>query len=102
MSHMCAVLSDGALGCSEFGEIPIRSDIRMGWVPTSVILPNSSAVVRAFLDHPGILCSICLRPPSKISELVATACGHVFHSACIDSWMRQSLECPNCRQMVLR
>lgn len=29
--------------------------------------------------------------------IVTTACGHVYHKECIDSWLDTSETCPNCR-----
>ena len=27
-------------------------------------------------------------------------CGHIFHSACIDNWLKRTLECPMCRNII--
>ena len=27
-------------------------------------------------------------------------CGHMFHSACIDNWLKRTLECPMCRNVI--
>jgi hypothetical protein len=41
-------------------------------------------------------CSICLNAHAArgSAELV---CGHCFHEACIDAWLRVATTCPNCR-----
>jgi len=46
-------------------------------------------------------CSICLEPFKETVDLVRIlSCGHVFHSACIDSWLTAHSRCPLCRQQV--
>ena len=43
-------------------------------------------------------CPICLDPALKSERLEALPCGcSVFHSACIESWLRRRRECPVCR-----
>ena len=43
-------------------------------------------------------CSICLNPNSEGGQPVMTACKHVFHRHCIESWAKIKSECPECRQ----
>ena len=51
-------------------------------------------------------CSICQLPVEHIAE-TKTECNHVFHTACIDRWVSQSLSdgrnacCPNCRTVMV-
>eukprot|EP00922_Rhytidocystis_sp_ex-Travisia-forbesii_P032278 GHVS01047994.1.p1 GENE.GHVS01047994.1~~GHVS01047994.1.p1 ORF type:complete len:388 (-),score=64.57 GHVS01047994.1:137-1300(-) len=40
-------------------------------------------------------CSICTELLTK--ELIATACGHVFHAHCIEQWHVHAQRCPICR-----
>lgn len=41
-------------------------------------------------------CSICLNPIRKTRQTRELACGHIFHSKCIDKW--SSVSCPICRR----
>jgi E3 ubiquitin-protein ligase RNF167 len=43
-------------------------------------------------------CSVCLEAFRK-GEKVRTLpqCGHVFHRACVDRWLRMHSACPLCR-----
>ena len=46
-------------------------------------------------------CSICLEPFKETVDLVRIlSCHHVFHSACIDSWLTSHSLCPLCRHQV--
>ena len=42
-------------------------------------------------------CSICLEPLTKDKNITTTACGHIFHAACLLKASRQSSSCPLCR-----
>ena len=46
---------------------------------------------------PNLSCSICL---NVFSHPVRTACGHVFCAACLQSWLPQKAQCPECRAPV--
>ena len=47
---------------------------------------------------PNLCCSICL---NVFSHPVRTACGHVFCGACLQSWLAQKAQCPECRAPVV-
>lgn len=34
------------------------------------------------------------------SQASAIVCGHVFHSKCLEEWLRRNATCPNCRHPV--
>ncbi|CAN6231905.1 unnamed protein product [Urochloa humidicola] len=43
-------------------------------------------------------CTVCLEEyEAKDVVRVLPACGHAFHAACIDAWLRQHPTCPVCR-----
>jgi hypothetical protein len=31
---------------------------------------------------------------------MVTPCRHIFHTACLESWMRLRLQCPICRDTI--
>lgn len=33
-------------------------------------------------------------------QYMVTPCRHIFHSACLEGWMRYRLQCPNCRESL--
>ena len=46
-------------------------------------------------------CSICLEPFKEQVDIVRIlSCRHIFHTACIDSWLTAHSLCPLCRQQV--
>ncbi|CAD8141410.1 unnamed protein product [Paramecium octaurelia] len=42
-------------------------------------------------------CSICLEPFTSSSLVRMTYCEHVFHSRCLERWMKNNKICPLCR-----
>lgn len=42
-------------------------------------------------------CSVCLDDYEEGDELLQVTCGHVFHRACIDHWLKGHRVCPCCR-----
>ncbi|XP_037437012.1 probable E3 ubiquitin-protein ligase ATL44 [Triticum dicoccoides] len=52
----------------------------------------------------GILseCAICLSEFAEKEEIrVLPQCGHAFHVACVDAWLRAHSSCPSCRRVVV-
>ena len=46
-------------------------------------------------------CSICLEPFKEQVDIVRIlSCRHIFHTACIDSWLTAHSLCPLCRHQV--
>ena len=37
---------------------------------------------------------------SNNEECKKLECGHIFHSDCIDNWLKRTLECPMCRNII--
>jgi len=54
----------------------------------------------------SIFCSICTNKYIGSEEVVATACGHVYHKICIGKWINSVTNsvktCPDCRTPVQR
>lgn len=44
-------------------------------------------------------CLICREPLSN-DDAVALDCGHVFHSSCIEHWVKSKSQCPICRRAI--
>jgi len=52
-------------------------------------------------DHVKI-CSICRESlTTDLSYRKIKRCGHVFHAACIEQWLNDHQQCPECRQNVI-
>jgi len=47
-------------------------------------------------------CPVCLEQfVAGEAVRVLPKCSHRFHRACIDEWLRQSVQCPVCRRKIL-
>ncbi|KAL6911423.1 hypothetical protein ACP4OV_000228 [Aristida adscensionis] len=47
-------------------------------------------------------CAVCLEAfRAGDRRRVLPGCGHGFHAACVDSWLRKSRRCPVCRAEVV-
>ena len=42
-------------------------------------------------------CTICFDVLTAESKVSSTYCGHLFHTKCIETWLREKNECPQCR-----
>lgn len=56
-------------------------------------LPESSATVHTTKQQ----CSVCLESFAIGDRFRTLPCFHLFHTPCIDTWLQESSECPNCR-----
>jgi hypothetical protein len=45
------------------------------------------------------MCYVCLEDVcgNDVARLMKLTCGHVFHIACVDTWLRKKNTCPTCR-----
>ncbi|XP_058769555.1 probable E3 ubiquitin-protein ligase RHY1A [Vicia villosa] len=46
-------------------------------------------------------CGICLESYTDGDKLIHLQCGHKFHSACLDPWIRSCGDCPYCRRCIV-
>uniref|UniRef100_A0A0E0MP09 RING-type domain-containing protein n=1 Tax=Oryza punctata TaxID=4537 RepID=A0A0E0MP09_ORYPU len=53
------------------------------------------------LTEPSVECSICLERCGDADGLLELQCKHIFHSACLERWLRSRSDCPYCRASVL-
>uniref|UniRef100_J3NEI0 RING-type domain-containing protein n=1 Tax=Oryza brachyantha TaxID=4533 RepID=J3NEI0_ORYBR len=53
------------------------------------------------LAGPSVECSICLERCGDADGLIELRCKHIFHSACLEQWLRSRSDCPYCRARVL-
>uniref|UniRef100_A0A0E0JBJ0 RING-type domain-containing protein n=1 Tax=Oryza nivara TaxID=4536 RepID=A0A0E0JBJ0_ORYNI len=53
------------------------------------------------LAGPSTECSICLERCGDADGLLELRCKHIFHSACLERWLRSRSDCPYCRASVL-
>ncbi|VAI13670.1 unnamed protein product [Triticum turgidum subsp. durum] len=53
------------------------------------------------LQETACECSICLERCGEADGLMQLRCKHVFHSACLERWLRSHGDCPYCRGSVL-
>uniref|UniRef100_A0A0D9Y0V5 RING-type domain-containing protein n=1 Tax=Leersia perrieri TaxID=77586 RepID=A0A0D9Y0V5_9ORYZ len=53
------------------------------------------------LAGPSVECSICLERCGDADGIIELHCKHIFHSACLERWLRSRSDCPYCRSRVL-
>lgn len=63
----------------------------------SILPMESSDPCKDFRD-----CSICLESFVQGDKLNRLPCGHRFHFACLDPWVRNCGDCPYCRRGILK
>jgi hypothetical protein len=68
--------------------------------PTNEQITNASRVYSVTTRMENI-CTICqdgIESEQQVRHL--TQCDHYFHKSCIDTWFRQNVHCPTCRQDI--
>lgn len=48
----------------------------------------------------AVMCTICLADYEHSDSLVALACRHIYHRACLKEWLRRKNACPLCKEQV--
>ncbi|TVU42470.1 hypothetical protein EJB05_08877, partial [Eragrostis curvula] len=60
------------------------------------------AVAEAEAEAAAAECAICLAEFEDGGAMrVLPQCGHGFHAACIDKWLRGHSSCPSCRRLLV-
>jgi hypothetical protein len=73
---------------------PRRSNVRIRAVDCAICTDRVEvAVVRAGEEDDSGVAGVLAR-----RTYMATPCRHIFHSACLEAWMRHKLQCPICRE----
>ncbi|KAF5448245.1 hypothetical protein F2P56_028799 [Juglans regia] len=60
-----------------------------------------SSTVEGVVSRGSQDCSICLETFLEGDDLIHLPCGHKFHSACLDPWVRTCGDCPYCRRDIV-
>jgi len=71
--------------------------------PATTPPPPPSLPVTSFCqDESGKVesCSICIEPFEQDVLVSALVCGHLYHSSCINEWLKKTLQCPLCRSPI--
>lgn len=63
-------------------------------------LPTRTFHAAAAKDEEDLRCQICMEDFEEGSELRTLPCFHLFHSACVDQWLKVNSICPTCRHKV--
>jgi len=92
----------------EFGGGDLLSTLLNNTLMDPVIIHPTEAQIAAattLIDSSGIstdtVCSICQEDMEDGAPFRRiNACHHIFHQSCIDTWFRQSVTCPTCRNDI--
>nr|VDD53630.1 unnamed protein product [Brassica oleracea] len=53
------------------------------------------------MEEVNDMCIVCFGNYSQHNNLCTLTCGHSFHFACIDQWLRRNISCPIRRESNL-
>ena len=64
---------------------------------------NVSLIYSVYIDKMLVNCSVCLSDINLFDKEVSILnCGHFFHANCLNDWLEQQMNCPECRAIVTR
>ncbi|WVZ74151.1 hypothetical protein U9M48_022366 [Paspalum notatum var. saurae] len=71
-------------------------------LPTVTYVPDrSKAAAGEGEEEAADECAICLAEFEEGQAMrVLPQCGHAFHAACVDTWLRSHSSCPSCRRVL--
>ncbi|XVF16636.1 hypothetical protein REPUB_Repub10bG0049500 [Reevesia pubescens] len=76
----------------------VRDDYKPGPAPASKA--SIEAMPRIKVNANGNDCSICLEEFKVDEEAREMPCKHLFHSGCVEKWLRIHGSCPVCRFLM--
>jgi hypothetical protein len=84
----------------------LRAAMRRGLLHSANAAPKGSLEANTeqpTSDDPQLVenptCSICLEDYGDLTVVVKTkACGHLFHTKCLQNWLQVNRNCPLCRR----
>ncbi|WZY73002.1 hypothetical protein YC2023_005242 [Brassica napus] len=53
------------------------------------------------IEEENDMCIVCFGNYSQHNNLCILTCGHSFHFACIDQWIRRDISCPICGEKMV-
>lgn len=74
------------------------NDVSGNFMDPVPVVPTRAQVLAALQSHVGVTdttCSICQENLTCATRI--RACGHCFHSHCIEQWFTMNPRCPMCR-----
>lgn len=87
-----------------------RARLRLQDLPASVVAdlcPETTSFVNAnqLRGESSVCCTICFESILAGKQdgeaiRIVRGCGHVFHAACVDPWIRNRFRCPNCMASI--
>ncbi|KAF8659484.1 hypothetical protein HU200_058449 [Digitaria exilis] len=85
---------------------PLRVGVPVGEASAVGLSEAEVEAIPAFeyrrkVGAPGVQCAVCInvvRDGETVRRL--PACGHAFHTPCVDGWLRAHATCPMCRADV--
>ena len=74
------------------------TELRINALPAR-LLRIEHGVVDDHLEYGQDTCSICLDGYECENRVRVLRCNHVFHTGCIDNWLRRRPTCPMCQKV---
>ena len=95
-ASMAANTRSPAIGHNEANDVAAAIAASPFYAAPSVTLATPSDPRPTEAGGAAPTCSICM--DALESGVKALRCGHAFHAACVDRWLRISRTCPTCRE----
>lgn len=81
--------------------IDLSGNVLRNFLDPVPVVPSAQQIANATETNVAVTntnCAICQEPVTSATRL--RACGHCFHSECIDQWLGMNTRCPMCRHDI--
>jgi hypothetical protein len=81
--------------------IDLSGNLLRSFMEPVPVVPTRQQIVDATETHVGVtntVCAICQETVACATRI--RACGHCFHSQCIEQWLGMNTRCPVCRHDI--